>query len=210
LSDTSPDTPVLGTTVDEQKSHLRDQARRTRSELASAAPSGCQAAFNDNLRRVLSDLPAWQVISGYLAIGDEIDPLAVLHQLKDSGKTCVLPVVVAREQPLIFRTWEPGCLLESGPLNTRHPGAAMPAADPDVLLVPLLAFARDGYRLGWGGGFYDRTLAAFQEQRRAVVSIGIAYSGQEVDNVPHDVYDQRVDFVVTEAGIISTGQEVRA
>jgi len=209
LSDTSPDTPVLGTTVDEQKSHLRDQARRTRSELASAAPSGSQTAFIGNLQRALDGLPAWQVISGYLAIGDEIDPLPMFHQLKDAGKTCVLPVVIAREQPLIFRTWEPECLLENGPLNTRHPGAAMPTADPDVLLVPLLAFARDGYRLGWGGGFYDRTLAAYREQGRAVVSIGIAYSGQEVDNVPHDVYDQRVDFVVTEAGIIKTGQEVR-
>ena len=210
MSDTSRDTPVLGTTVDEQKNRLREQARRTRSELAVAIPSDCQAAFNENLRRILDELPVWQVISGYLAIGEEIDPLPVLHQLKDAGKTCVLPVVMAREQPLIFRTWEPGCLLECGPLNTRHPQAVMPAADPDVLLVPLLAFARDGYRLGWGGGFYDRTLAAYKEQGRAVVSIGIAYDGQEIDNVPHDAYDQRVDFVVTEADVIRTGQELRA
>jgi len=191
-----------GISVDAQKSQLRHQARKTRSEIVAAASPGCLAAFNENLRLALDEAPDWQVISGYLAIGDEIDPLRVMDQQRKAGKTCVLPVVVGKAQPLIFRIWEPGCQLESGPLNTRHPQEDMPVADPDVLLVPLLTFARDGYRLGWGGGFYDRTLAAYRDRGKSIVSIGVAYGGQERNQVPHDAYDQRLDFVVTEKGVI--------
>lgn len=190
--------------VDIQKKQLRKRAHEIRSNIALAASPDGQAAFERNLYQILDQLADWQVVSGYLAIGDEIDLGAVLQHLVETGKTCVLPVVVGKQKPLVFRPWAPGCALENGPLKTRHPKKDSGQIDPQVLLVPLLAFDRQGYRLGWGGGFYDRTLLAYQQQGRAVTTIGIAYGGQEVDRVPYDLYDQRIDYVVTEHDVIKT------
>lgn len=151
----------------------------------------------------------WQVISGYLPIGDEIDPNPVLDYQRDRGKICVLPVVASPDAPLNFRVWKPGVELESGPLNTRHPAVGADEMDPDVLLVPLLAFARDGFRIGWGGGFYDRTLEMYINRGRSICGIGIAYAGQEVDFVPHEYHDQPLNYIVTENEII-TVEKVRS
>lgn len=187
--------------INDEKKRLREVARDARKRAADNASDDDLAAFHANLRGALSQLPNWQCISGYLAIGDEIDILPVLKALREDGKTCLLPVVTGNAQPLIFRVWEPGAPLEKGPLNTRHPARGAEATDPDILLVPLLAFDKTGYRLGWGGGFYDRTLAGYQQQGRAVTSIGVAYAAQEVDHVPRDDYDVPLDWVVTETNV---------
>jgi 5-formyltetrahydrofolate cyclo-ligase len=200
LNNQGPDV-LSDTSIDKQKSGMREQARLNRAEFAASAPADYLTQFSDHLYRLLIGLRQWHIISGYLSIGDEIDPLPVLNRLSDEGKTCVLPVVVASETPLIFRVWQQGDALEKGPLNTRHPLVEAPTAEPDIVLVPLLAFDEHGYRLGWGGGFYDRTLAGYRERGRDITTIGIAFSGQKVDHVPHDAYDQRVDYIVTEAGV---------
>jgi 5-formyltetrahydrofolate cyclo-ligase len=195
---------VAVVSINEQKQQLRKQAGRTRAEFAGKSTPQTASQFHNNLTDLLGQLPSWTVISWYLPIGDEIDPSVVIEQQISNGKTSVLPVVIGPDQPLVFRKWAPGQELEKGSLNTRHPVAAAPEIAPNVLLVPLLAFDRSGYRLGWGGGFYDRTLAGYTESGRQVTTIGIAYAGQELDHVPHDAYDQRVDYIVTDSEIIAT------
>lgn len=137
-------------------------------------------------------------VSGYLAIGDEFDVAPLLEDLSKRHFVPCLPVVTGRAEALSFRRWRPGDPLEDGPLGTRHPVADAEACTPALLLVPLLAFDRQGYRLGWGGGFYDRTLRAIRGQGIACVAAGIAYAGQEVDAVPRDAYDEPLDWVLTD------------
>ncbi len=137
-----------------------------------------------------------RVLSGYMPMRTEIDPLPAMaaHQ----GPVGV-PVIPGRAMALKFREWTPGCALEAGEF-----GALIPAEgawlEPEVLIVPLLAFDARGYRLGYGGGFYDRTLEALRA-RRPTLAVGFAFAAQEVAEVPIDATDQKLDAVVTEAGI---------
>jgi 5-formyltetrahydrofolate cyclo-ligase len=101
----------------------------------------------------------------------------------------------------VFRAWSPGDDLEPAAFNTQIPSADKPELTPGVVLAPLLAFDRRGYRLGYGGGFYDRTLD-FLRNFGEVLAIGLAYAGQEVPVVPHDPNDKRLDWIVTEAAAI--------
>ena len=139
---------------------------------------------------------AGRALSGYMPILSEVDPLPVMANW--SGPVGV-PVIAGKGQPLSFRKWTPQATMVDGPF-----GAQVPAEGPDivptVLIVPLVAFDADGYRLGYGGGFYDRTL---DELRAAdpVTAVGFAYAAQEADGLPREVTDQRLDAVVTEEGV---------
>ncbi|MCA1908532.1 MAG: 5-formyltetrahydrofolate cyclo-ligase [Magnetospirillum sp.] len=141
------------------------------------------------------------VIGGYWPMGDEIDPRPLLDILAGRGCVVGLPVVVARGQPLLFRQWGVGDVLEQGLHGTSHPAATAATVVPDLLLVPLLAFDMAGYRLGYGGGYYDRTLAGLR-QRHHVTAIGVAFAAQRVQAVPRDHHDQRLDLVLTEHGMV--------
>lgn len=140
------------------------------------------------------------VISGFLPIGDEIDSVPALQALAARGWTQALPVVAARGEPLAFRAWQAGDELQPGPLSTRHPLDSAPTVTPDVLLVPLLAFDTAGQRIGWGGGFYDRTLAGLRV-RGEVLAIGVGFAGQQVESVPSGPHDAPLDGLATEAGL---------
>ncbi len=146
--------------------------------------------------------PDANVISGFYPYQDEIDVLPLLGKLAGEGWTTSLPVVIAKGQPLQFRRWYPGEPTIIGKWDIPRPDDAAPVVEPDVLLVPMLAFDRQGYRLGYGGGFYDRTLAQLRA-KKGVVAIGVAYGGQEVDAVPHDGQDQPLDYVLTENEVFS-------
>ena len=139
------------------------------------------------------------VVSGYWPMGDEIDPRPLLALLAAAGCRVALPVVTGPGRCLDFRAWTPGDPLEPGPFGTSHPPAASPPLRPELLLVPLLAFDRRGWRLGYGGGFYDRTLAALRRDGGAL-AVGVAFAVQEVAAVPHDQYDQPLDGLATEVG----------
>jgi 5-formyltetrahydrofolate cyclo-ligase len=139
------------------------------------------------------------VVSGFLAIGEEIDPAPLMLRLLAEGYGLCLPVMEAKGKPLIFRTWKPGDPLAETMWGIREPLPEAPAVDPDVILGPLLAFDNAGYRLGYGGGFYDRTLARLRALK-PIVSIGIAFDEQRVDAVPHVDYDERLDWVLTPTG----------
>jgi 5-formyltetrahydrofolate cyclo-ligase len=139
------------------------------------------------------------VVSGYMPMASEIDVVPLLSWLHAEGVNLCLPVMQGRGKPLLFRSWAPGDDLEPALWGIREPEASKPVVEPDVLLVPLLAFDRHGWRLGYGGGFYDRTIQRLRRLQR-VVTVGIAYDAQEVDAVPHLDYDERLDWVLTPAG----------
>jgi 5-formyltetrahydrofolate cyclo-ligase len=137
------------------------------------------------------------VVSGFWPIKDEIDIRPLLAELFNTGCQLVLPVVQGRGQPLVFRAWRPGDALEAGVFGTLQPSARRETLEPDALIVPLLACDRDGWRLGYGGGFYDRTLKRLRA-RRKVTAVGVGFDAQLVDDVPHGADDQRLDWLLTD------------
>jgi 5-formyltetrahydrofolate cyclo-ligase len=158
------------------------------------------------LSRILSEIflsqipvPSGATVSAYVAIGDEADPAPLLQQLRARGHELALPRVAGRGKPLDFHAYEPGKSLVPGGFGLSEPARDWPKAEPDVLIVPLLAFDALGYRIGYGAGFYDRTLAKLRAAR-AVLAVGFAFARQEFETVPHDENDQRLDWVVTENG----------
>lgn len=146
-------------------------------------------------------LTAGAVVAGYWPLGDEIDPRPLMAALAGLGCRLALPVVVARATPLHFRAWAEGDTLEAGPHGTAHPPETAPRLRPDVLLVPLLGFDRGGWRLGYGGGYYDRTLESLRENAQ-VRAIGLAFAAQEMAAVPRDGHDQPLDAIATERELI--------
>ena len=139
------------------------------------------------------------MVGGYWPIGDEIDVLPLLAALRERGLSLALPVVAAPGLPLSFRAWRPGDELAPGAHGIAAPLASVETVVPGLVIVPLLAFDAQGWRLGYGAGYYDRTLEAFIAAGQAVMAVGVAYAGQEVPAVPHDGGDVRLDALVTEA-----------
>lgn len=184
--------------VDDLKKDMRREAKAVRR--AAFARLGPRAA--DDIARHgigFAGRPAPAVVSGFLAIGDEIDPAPLMQRLIGEGYRLCLPVMEGKGKPLVFRAWSPGEPLAETTWGIREPLPAAPVLDPDIVLGPLLAFDRDGYRLGYGGGFYDRTLARLRALK-PIVSIGIAFDEQKVDAVPHVDYDERLDWILTPTG----------
>ena len=148
------------------------------------------------------DPPAGCVVSGYWPMRHEFDVRPLLAAFHERGHVCALPVVVGKGQPLEFRAWTPGATLVEAAFGTRVPPADVRVVTPTLLLVPLLAFDDRGYRLGYGGGFYDRTLANIRAGGLAPVAVGCAFEGQRIDAVPVNATDQRLDWLVTESRAI--------
>ncbi len=144
-------------------------------------------------------LPPGTAVSAYWPKGSELDSRPLLHRLDADGQICFLPVVAGRGQPLLFRHWRPGMALVEGGFKVMAPAPAAAEGVPSLVLCPLLAFDRRGYRLGYGGGYFDRTLR-WLRQAGAVTAIGIGFAAQEVPEVPTDATDQRLDGILTEAG----------
>ena len=189
----------MTTTLDERKRRLRAEAK-VRRDAAAAAAAGAGEAVCRNLRAAVALAPG-SVVSAYWPMASELDPRPLMAALREAGHPIALPVVVAKGEPLLFRAWSPGDALVPAGFGTRVPGADRPELVPGVVLAPLLAFDRRGYRLGYGGGFYDRTLGALRSGA-GVLAVGLAYRDQEVSEVPHGPGDQRLDWIVTEAEAI--------
>ena len=174
----------------------------TKAEARKAAftvRKAAHAAGQGQAAGLLADVLAGHrgcVLAGYMPMRTEIDPLPAMAA--HTGTVCV-PVIPGPAQPLRFREWTPGCAMIPGEF-----GALIPAEgawiEPEVLIVPLLSFDARAYRLGYGGGFYDRTLEVLRA-RRPTLAVGFAFAAQEVAEVPIDATDQRLDMVVTEAGV---------
>ena len=184
--------------MSDEKSALRADAK-TRRKMAHEAHG---ATANTQLRTHGLDfltLPSRPVVSGFFAIGDEINPLPLLMSLHLRGVRLALPAMLGKGKPLLMRAWAPGEPLATATWGIQEPLGDSVVLEPDVVLVPLLAFDGQGYRLGYGGGFYDRTLAGLRA-KKSIVAVGLAYDEQKVDAVPHESYDERLDWVLTPSG----------
>jgi len=175
------------------------EARRVAKGLRAAAGRNSPRAGERLAAHLLEafDTPPGTGVSAFWPLDGEIDTRPSMTGLHERGCRVALPVMRGPGKALRFRRWQPGDELVPAGFGTREPGEDKPAVTPTVLLVPLLAFDRAGYRLGYGGGFYDRTLAELRG-RGAVCAIGLAYAGQEMQDVPHDDKDQPLDWIVTE------------
>jgi 5-formyltetrahydrofolate cyclo-ligase len=138
------------------------------------------------------------IVAGYAPIRSEIDPSPLMHALATLGASLALPLIVGRDEPLQFRVWKPGVELLHGPLSILEPALDAPDVNPDIVLVPLAAFDRRGHRLGYGAGYYDRTLIQLRRLKH-VVAIGVGYAMQEIEAVPTQPHDVALDYVLTEA-----------
>jgi 5-formyltetrahydrofolate cyclo-ligase len=141
------------------------------------------------------DTPA--VVSGFWPIKEEIDIRPLMIELSNEGCQLALPVVQGKGKPLIFRAWRPGDPLEAGVFGTLQPSAKREVMEPDALIVPLLACDEEGWRLGYGGGFYDRTLAGLRS-KKTITAVGVGFNDQLVPQVPHGPSDQRLDWLLTD------------
>ncbi|HVJ76879.1 MAG TPA: 5-formyltetrahydrofolate cyclo-ligase [Hyphomicrobium sp.] len=142
---------------------------------------------------------AGSVVSGFAAINEEINPAPLMTWLQAEGFRLALPVMQGKSKPLLMRSWTPGDAMNVAAWGIAEPLEDKPSVDPDVVLVPLLAFDARGYRLGYGGGFYDRTLQRLRKLK-PVVAVGLAYDELRVDAVPVESYDERLDWVLTPSG----------
>lgn len=138
------------------------------------------------------------VVSGYSPIRSEISPLPLMQRLAAKGARLALPVIVTRDKPLEFRTWSVGEKLQRGPFGIAQPTAQSTAILPDVVLMPLAAFDRSGHRIGYGAGYYDRTLRRLRELKR-IEAIGVAFAVQEVEKIDTLPHDAALDYAITEA-----------
>ena len=177
------------------KAIMRREATARRGALPAAERQ--QAAETIAARPFPVAIPPGAIVSGFMPLKSEVNPLPLLRKLAEAGAALALPVVAGKGQPLVMRGWAFGGPLASGVWGIREPMPDASAVDPDILIVPLLMFDRRGHRLGYGAGYYDMTITALRA-KKAIVAVGIAYAAQEVDTVPITPRDARLDLVLTE------------
>ncbi len=174
-----------------KKTRARIQAKQVRA--AVTAPDGPIS--------LIKHFPAaafrGRVIGGYWPLAGELDIRPLLEACHEAGHGMSLPTTPRKGYPLTFRHWKPSHLLKAGAYNTREPFPEQPEVHPALVLVPLLAFTRYGERLGYGGGFYDRTLASLKA-KQDIFACGVAYAGQEAATLPTEHFDYRLDGILTE------------
>jgi 5-formyltetrahydrofolate cyclo-ligase len=187
----------------ETKDQIRKQAIERRTGLALRSELSQNVA-----RNFLASIPVppGAVVSSYFAIDEEADPSSLVAKLRQRGHRIVLPRVSGRNQPLDFHLWTGDTDLVRGGFGLSEPSREWPKLSPDVLIVPLLAFDRRGYRIGYGAGYYDRTLRMLR-QAKEIVAAGFAFSAQEFVHLPHAEHDERLDWMVTDAGALKFQDE---
>jgi len=140
--------------------------------------------------------------AGYMPINSELSPIALMMALGGKGASLSLPCTPPPGQALAFYRWQAGAPLRDGRYGTQEPDQAAPMVRPNVILVPLLAFDDHCWRLGYGGGYYDRTLGQLRHDGAPLIAVGIAYAGQKLDKVPVGAYDVPLDAVLCPTGLI--------
>ncbi len=181
------------------KTELRRQALARRDALPAAERQ--QAAETIAARAFPVAIAPGTIVAGFMPMKSEINPLPLLRALAAAGARLALPVVAGQGKPLIMRAWAFGAPLIAGVWGIREPEPAAPAVAPDILIVPLLAFDRAGHRVGYGAGYYDRTIAALRAAQ-PVLAIGLAFAAQEIAAVPATPHDAPLDLVLTEREVI--------
>lgn len=184
--------------LSEDKKAARTEASARRNAAFAADPRAGAALA----KRVIEQAEALGLGSGvavslYWPMQEEMDTRPLMQGLAARGCPVALPVVMGKGKPLVFRRWRPEMVLQPGPFGLSEPDEREPEVTPRIVFAPLLAFDRQGNRIGWGAGFYDRTLAALRAQG-PVTAVGVAYAAQELAEVPAGAHDQPLDWIATE------------
>ncbi|MBS1066896.1 5-formyltetrahydrofolate cyclo-ligase [Gluconobacter kondonii] len=175
---------------------LKKSLRRKMAEYRQGLSSENEEKLRGFLLKEILAQPA-RKIAAVWPLAEEVDLRPLCHALSEAGRQVLLPETTPKGSPLIFRRWTPSSSMIAGRFGTSHPEGEIEV--PDLVLVPFLAFDRSGYRLGYGGGYYDRTLAALN-----VPAIGFGFAGQQIDAVPTGPYDIPLKTIVTEYGVLQT------
>ncbi len=182
--------------IEQAKAALRLRARGSRAAILHSARADAADTVADHFFNAIALAPR-DVVAGYWRIKDEMDCQPILVRLMDSFQPVCLPVVLGDQLPLELRLWEQGAPLYEAGFGTLAPSELAPQVEPDIILMPLLGFDKRGTRLGYGGGYYDRTLERLSKRPRLV---GLAFAAQELDDIPRDAHDVPLDTIITEHG----------
>ncbi|MDV4168841.1 5-formyltetrahydrofolate cyclo-ligase [Rhodovulum sp. FJ3] len=184
------------------KKEARKRAFAARKEAKTPQADAAAASSLIDVLEGFSD----RIIAGYMPIRSEVNPLPAMSALARKNRLCV-PVIQGDGLPLLFREWTPEADMIDGPF-----GALVPASgafiEPEILIVPMVAYDPRGFRLGYGGGFYDRTLERLRDLNPSVLAIGFAFGAQCLDDVPQEPTDQPLDMIVTEAEVLRLSQDM--
>ena len=186
-------------TLASDKRKLRQQMQAKRTQMPHAVAAGAA----QSIARHFADHPILafaESFAGYIAMRGEIDVRPVFEIMAKWNKLTALPCI-RPDKNLHFREWSMGEPLVKSEVGSQEPLATNPSIIPAVVLVPLLAFDGDGYRLGYGGGYYDRTIEAMRGFAQPPLFVGVGYAAQEVDRIPSDDHDQPLDGILTELGV---------
>jgi len=179
---------------------IREWRKQTRAKLLEqriGISAEDRAAWSERISQALAaalEPYAGQLIGFYWPFRGEYDPRSILSSMRDKGSRLALPVIVEREQPLVFREWSPGSLMTQGVWNVPMPESGE-AVLPDLLVVPLVGFDEQGYRLGYGGGFYDRTIAAMTTKPR---TIDVGFELGHLETIYPQPHDIPLETIITE------------
>jgi len=193
----------IGTAPEVQ--HWRDARRAELLATRNAVPTPQRRQWNQLVTQQLATcFPMLQgmVVGGYWPFRGEFDPRFLMRQMRDGGSRLALPVVVRKNTPLQFREWWPGAPTVKAALGLPVP-TGTEVLVPQVLLIPPVGFDEHGYRLGYGGGYFDRTLAAMHPQP---LKIGVGFEISRLPTIHPQAHDVAMDFIVTEAGVFSVGE----
>jgi 5-formyltetrahydrofolate cyclo-ligase len=185
--------------LSDKKAELRREAMARRDALSPEARQAAAEAIA--ARKFPLAIAPGVIVSGFMPLKSEINPLPLMRKLAGQGARLALPVVAGRGKPLMMREWVFGEPLVAGVWGIREPQPEAAVVDPDILLVPLLAFDRAGHRIGYGAGYYDLTLAQ-RRARKLVIAAGLAFAIQEIAAIPATPRDARLDLVLTEREVI--------
>ena len=192
--------------MDHDSSAIADAKAAIRRE-ALARRDGLPADMRAAAAQAIAERPfpiamaADAIVSGFMPLKSEINPIPLMRRLADAGAQLALPAIAGRRQPLTMRAYSFGQPLASGVWGIREPGPDAREVFPDIVIAPLLAFDRSGHRVGYGAGYYDMTIMGLRA-RKPVVAVGIAFAAQEIARVPTTARDAPLDLVLTEHEII--------
>ncbi len=182
-----------------EKDQLRTELKTLRAELAARDPDAGETLADKFPMKLFERYGP--IVSAYWPIGSEIDPFPLLQRLKTTANADICLPRVEDDGSMTFRAWAPGDALEDRPFGLKEPSEDTTIVTPTLVLTPLLGFDRKGNRLGYGKGHYDRALSHLRDQGRVFVC-GLAFFGQEVDDIPSEAHDVPLDWVMTERGSI--------
>ncbi len=185
--------------IQKDKAAARRRARAGRQAIPEADRAAAAAKAAVHFMAAIP-LPPGAGLSAYWPIGDELDSRPLIHALLDAGHRIALPVVQGADRPLCFREWRLGDAMAVSSFGVSEPLQSAAEVQPDIVIAPFLACNGEGYRLGYGGGYYDRTLHTLRQLVPGLLAVGLGFAAQEMPALPHDEHDEPLDWLVNETG----------